>query len=89
MSLATNAVEVSSHRYSADMLRYKSDVLAVIADEFDELFRGLCGHGQGKWRTEQVSGLDAKTLRNRFFQAVSRDMGRWVYAPVPSELNRL
>lgn len=89
MSLATNAAEVSTHEYSASRIRYKGDILKVIAIEFDELHKGLCGDGQGAWRVEQLSGLDADALRSRFFAPKYRDLGEWVYAPVPSELNRL
>lgn len=90
MSLAMNADVVSSHRYPASSLRSKRNILRAIADEFDALYEGLGGHGQGTSRADEVSGLDAQTLRTRFFAPKTRDVdGDWLWAPIPAELNRL
>lgn len=88
--IAENAERVESVRYTSDQLSSKSKVLAILADAWDELHRGMGAYGSGRHFVEPVRRLRTSELIARFFSPIRRDdEDRWTYSVDPVELNRI
>lgn len=90
MSLAINAQTLAAKRYTEGQLRSKKRVLGFIADAWDVLHEGTCGHGKGASRLEPIERLSAKDLATSFFGYAGRDeQGRKLYWVDATQVIRL